>query len=370
MELKDLVLYHLFFIALALPISYFALRVFLRKSILINIGIILIANVVIATVVSDYKAAEYINSAFAFLSKAFTTVFSIYLIKRLIRKPLTQTVDLISEVAKGNLHIDIPKSKKENELSTLTNSLLVLVDKFKEVIYNVKENVSSIVDASEQLGQSSGELAQNVNIQASSVEEVSTTMEEMSSNIESTHTNSQETQNIAIESAKNIVKVGSSTLRSKETSIRIEERIGLITEIASQTNILALNAAVESARAGEHGRGFAVVAGEVRKLAEKSKQAADDIIKHISESVKETEENSAMIESITPDIEKTAQLMQEVVAANLEQKLGASQVNEAILQINTATQMNSRQSDLVAAESQSLKSKAGQLEESLSYFQL
>ena len=287
---------------------------------------------------------------------------------QLMVEKLRSSVDVAKLVSKGDLTIDFNAIK--NKGGDLDDALENMVNNLREIaatIYNGAENVSS---ASQQVAAASQQMSQGAQEQASASEEVSSSMEEMVANIQQNTDNSRETEKIANKAA-NDIKISSEAVSETVDAItNIAEKIAIIEEIASKTDLLALNAAVEAARAGEHGKGFAVVAAEVRKLAERSQKAAAEITEISGKTVKAAQQSKELLLNTLPDINKTAQLVQEIAAASVEQNTGADQVNGAIQQLSQVTQGNASAAEEMSSNAEELNGQAEELKAAVSYFKL
>jgi methyl-accepting chemotaxis protein len=278
-----------------------------------------------------------------------------------------QIVEKAKMVASGDLTVSLEKRSDKDELM---NSLNEMVKSTSNIIIEFRKAADSIASASIEISTGSQQMSQGATEQASSSEEVSSSMEEMVSNIEQNTDNAQQTERIAL-AASDGIRLGNNSVEISVSAMKdIAAKIKIINDIAFQTNILALNAAVEAARAGEHGKGFAVVAAEVRKLAERSKVAADEIDELSRNGVEVSERAGKQLASLVPEIEKTTKLVQEITAASIEQNSGAGQINNAIQQLNQVTQQNAAASEEMATNAEELSQQAEQLKEIIAFFKL
>ena len=286
-----------------------------------------------------------------------------------IIRPVKQGVKFAREISAGNLEVNIVHTN-EDEIGELTTSLGEMADKLREIISGIRTSADNIAESSNQLSTSSLELANGASNQAVSSEEISSSMEQMVANIHQNSENARQTESIARQSAEGIKKGYETTLRSVVAMKEIAERIKVIDEISRQTNILALNAAIEAARAGEQGKGFSVVANEVKKLAERSQTAANEIIRLSHDTVQLATTSGQELESINPDIQKTALLVQEIASSSFEQIGGAEQVNKAIQELNLVTQQNTQTSNVFSTNATDLSILAARLKELVDYFRI
>lgn len=296
-------------------------------------------------------------------------ILVITLIVRSITAKLQEAVNFSERIANGDLNNSLDIEQKD-EIGQLAKALNKMIMHLKDIVTNIKNGADNIAAASQEMSANSQQVSQGASEQASSAEEISSSMQQMSSNIQQNTDNAQQTEKISTKAASDIIE-GSSQVNTTVSSMKdIAEKISIIGDIASQTNILALNAAVEAARAGEHGRGFAVVAAEVRKLAERSQKAAGEINEVSKSSVLVAENSGSLLSEIVPDIQKTSKLVEEITAASLEQNSGAEQINNAINQLNQVTQQNAAAAEEMATSSEELSSQADQLRDLIQFFNL
>ncbi|MBI9063732.1 MAG: HAMP domain-containing protein [Marinilabiliaceae bacterium] len=293
-------------------------------------------------------------------------VFAMFLTK-VITNPLHKGVDFANQIAKGDLSATI-SIEQNDEIGQLAISLRNMIAKFKEVVEGIVVGADNIAGASRQLSSGAQQISAGVSEQASSTEEVSSSMEEMASNIQQNTENARKTRDISTKASTSMEQVSNASEQSKNAVHDIFSKINVVVEIAEKTDLLAINAAVEAARAGDQGRGFAVVAAEVRKLAERSQLAANEIVELAGRGLKLTEESTEMLKAIMPDIHETSRLVDEIATASVEQESGVNQVNSALQQLSIVTQQNSSSAEEMASSSEELASQAAELEEITSYF--
>jgi methyl-accepting chemotaxis protein len=274
---------------------------------------------------------------------------------------------IAKEIAEGNL--DIKDETGKNRVG-LIGVMQEMVGNLRSIVSDVKSASDNVASGSAELSSAAQDMSQGATEQAASAEEASSSMEEMASNINQNADNALQTEKIALKASSDAKEGGEAVAATVKAMKDIADKISIIEEIARQTNLLALNAAIEAARAGEHGKGFAVVASEVRKLAERSQEAAGEISELSSSSVDIAEKAGGLLDQILPDIQKTAELVQEITAASSEMRTGSEQINSAIQQLDQVIQRNAGVSEEMAATSEELSGQAGALQHAVAFFKM
>ena len=269
------------------------------------------------------------------------------------------------EVANGNLTVELRERSPQDKLM---QALAAMVAGLTRTVSDIRAIAGEVSAASQSISTASIQVSKGASAQAAAAEEASSSMEEMVSNIKQNADNAQQTDKIANKSARDAQESGKSVLEAVGAMKEIASKISIIEEIARQTNLLALNAAIEAARAGEHGKGFAVVAAEVRKLAERSQKAAGEINQLSATTLKVSEKSGEMLDKLVPDIQRTAELVQEITAASKEQDTGAEQINKALQQLEQVIQQNASASEEMASTTEELTGQSDQLVSALGFF--
>jgi methyl-accepting chemotaxis protein len=278
---------------------------------------------------------------------------------------MREVTALAQQIATGRLDVRIKKRSSRDELM---QALQAMASKLAEVTREVRLAATNLGAGSRQMSAGSQQMSRGAVEQAAAAEECSSSIEEMSANIRQNTDNALQTEKISAQAAASAREGGIAVSDTVSAMRQISGRILIIEEISRQTNLLALNAAIEAARAGDHGKGFAVVASEVRKLAERSQSAAADINALSTSSMTVAEHAGALLERIVPDIERTAELVQEISAASREQDAGAEQIGRAIQQLDLIIQQNVAVAEEVAGAAEELSLQSEQLEALTAFF--
>ncbi|HEX9873372.1 MAG TPA: methyl-accepting chemotaxis protein [Deferrimonas sp.] len=278
---------------------------------------------------------------------------------------MREVTALAQQIATGRLDVRIKKRSSRDELM---QALQAMASKLAEVTREVRLAATNLGAGSRQMSAGSQQMSRGAVEQAAAAEECSSSIEEMSANIRQNTDNALQTEKISAQAAASAREGGIAVSDTVSAMRQISGRILIIEEISRQTNLLALNAAIEAARAGDHGKGFAVVASEVRKLAERSQSAAADINALSTSSMTVAEHAGALLERIVPDIERTAELVQEISAASREQDAGAEQIGRAIQQLDLIIQQNVAVAEEVAGAAEELSLQSEQMEALTAFF--
>jgi X-X-X-Leu-X-X-Gly heptad repeat protein len=296
-----------------------------------------------------------------------TVAVAITLMVMTALKPLVALKSKLGLITSGDLRVNIEVESKD-EIGQLLQAMKNMVDNLNSVVADVKGASDNMAAGSRELSSGAQQLSAGSTQQAASAEEASSSMEEMTATIKNNADNAAQIGTIARKSASDATASWTAITQTVGAMKEIAGKISIIGEIARQTNLLALNAAIEAARAGEHGKGFAVVASEVRKLAERSQAAAEEINKLSKSSVDVAEQTGQILAKLIPDIQKTADLVQEISTAYKEQTEGADQISSAIQQLNHVIQQNAGVAEGMASTAEELSSQANQLQSAIKFF--
>ena len=282
---------------------------------------------------------------------------------------LSDVAQVLAAVAEGDLTQRMTRDYA-GLFGKVKDSVNASSDNLTRVIGEVRAAAEALSGAASQVSMTAQSLSQAAGEQATSVEQTTASIDLMSSSITQNSDNARVTDGMATQTTKEAVDGGAAVSHTLTAMKQIASKIGIVDDIAYQTNLLALNAAIEAARAGEHGKGFAVVAAEVRKLAERSQEAAKEIGELARSSVTTAERAGKLLDAIVPSVQKTSELVQEIAAASSEQSGTVTKVGRAMGQLSKSTQQNAAASEELAATSEELSGQAEQLQQTIAFFNI
>jgi len=311
----------------------------------------------------------FIKAAIASILGLIFMYVIIYFIAVKITNPIVKGVEFAKSISVGNLNAKLDVQQND-EIGDLAESLSLMAAKLTGIMSEIIQSSEAIAEGSLESMDSSVKLADGANNQAASSEEISTSMELMLSRIQQNTRNAQETEKIAIKAALGIQDGNESTKALIQSMNNIVQKISIIGEIAKQTNLLAINAAIEASRYGIQGKGFGVVAAEIKKLAERSQLAAKEINELSTKGLLQARETGTKLQNIIPDIEHTANLVKQIAASSLEQKISSEEINQGIQQLNIVTQQNAEASFELSVNSKNISRQAKNLKQLIAYFKI
>ncbi len=287
-----------------------------------------------------------------------------------VDRAITEESEVFQAMAEGDLTKRITSDIWIGDLALVKSSANEMGEKLQEIVINVQNGADQIAGASEQVSATAQSLSNGAAVMAGNLEESTSAIEEMTSSINQNAANARSTDEMATNASQMAQEGGEAVNQTVDAMKDIASKISIIEDIAYQTNLLALNAAIEAARAGEHGKGFAVVASEVRKLAERSQIAAQEISKITTDSVTISERAGELLKEMVPQIKQTAELIQEIAAASAEQDTGIGQINTSMTQLDQVTQQNASGSEELASASEEMSAQAEQLKSMMAFFKI
>ena len=280
---------------------------------------------------------------------------------------LADVAALLGSLAQGDLTQRITRNYT-GLFGQVMASANTTAENLTRVLGEVRMASDALTSAAGEVNATAQSLSHAASEQATSVEATTVQVNAMSASVTHNSDNAKVTDSIAAKASKEAGEGGAAVLQTVSAMKQIATKVAIVDDIAYQTNLLALNAAIEAARAGEHGKGFAVVAAEVRKLAERSQEAAKEIGALAAASVITAEHAGKLLDAIVPDIQKTSGLVQEIATASAEQRASVRQMGGTMEKLARATQQNASASEQLAATSEELSGQAEQLQRSVAFF--
>ena len=332
-----------------------------------NVGSLLVLHD-ISALRSAMNAGQVLLALVLALLTVASCAFLAFAVRRVL-VPIARIARTAEAIGAGDMTTEIEVGALD-EAGQALFAMKGMVARLAGVIAEVRGSAQALGGAATQVSDASQTLSRGTGEQAASVEETTSSLEEMSASIAQNAESSRQTEEMALAGSRNAEESGRAVLNTVAAMKDIAAKTSIIEEIAYQTNLLALNAAIEAARAGSHGKGFAVVAQEVRKLAERSQQAAREISAQASSSVAVADRSGALLAEMVPAIKRTAELVQEVAASSQEQSAGVAQINKAMAAVDQVTQRTSAAAEELASTAEEMSSQAESLQQLVGFFRL
>lgn len=291
------------------------------------------------------------------------------IITRGITTPLASAVAAARTLARGDLNTQIVVHSHD-ETGQLLGAMREMIEQLSRVVGDVNCGAQALASAAEQVSSTAHTLSDASSRQAAGVQTTRGSIEQLSASISQNLKSARDTDVIAAKASTAAAAGGIAVTATAEAMVEIARKIAVIDEIAHQTNLLALNAAIEAARAGTHGRGFAVVSAEVRKLAERSQAAAQEIAQLASSSVERAQHANVLLAEIVPGIRRTSELVQRIARASEEQASRVGEINATVSGLHQATEQNASSSEQLAATAEEMSGRAEQLHRAMGFFHL
>lgn len=371
--MEDFIFSSLRLILLAIPISIVLIKVLFKNSLFGKISAIWVVSVILSAI--NWTARIEFDAWTSAFSVPMTTLIltvSVYVASRMVRDPLKAMMGDLKKISTGDIDIKITNlySSRKDEIGSLAESINLISLNLNKILGNIKKNSKDLMMVSEDLSEIMNTMTENTSTQASSIEEISSTMEEIASIVTMNSDNSQKTSSSTLKTIEAIREGNKSTEESIAAMREVTDKVKLINDIAFQTNILALNAAVEASHAGEAGKGFAVVANEVKKLAERSNNAAQQIESVTSKVFRISESAGIKLTNIIEDANETSGLIREIASASIDQNTNIQQINDSIQVLNKMIQNNTSEAEKINAKAAFLSSSAKKLNDQVAVFHL
>lgn len=364
----------LILLVVGIPVAIILMRILFKNSVFRQISTIWVITMLFTSINNSARIQfePHYPQAMALPIGIIVVGLGIYYASKIVKKPLNNIVEDLSNLSKGNINLEITDnfSNRNDEIGLIANSIIKLSSSLNAMIRQVQINSGEISTISKDLNTIMSSISNNSTVQSSSIEEISATMEEIAASIQQNMDNWQQSEEMTYKSNRAIQEVNKATLQAIEAMGEVADKVKLINDIAFQTNILALNAAVEASHAGEAGKGFAVVAKEVRKLAESSNKAAREV-EDVSNKVLNMSKNSGeILHQFVEEAGLTSDFIKDVSVAGMQQNSSVQQINQAIQELNKMIQNNSSQVDKINQKAKALSSSSSKLNNSISNFKL